>query len=292
MTRAKLWTSFRSNGSMGAKHWNWQDNNEQSAGHQYPGSDIASGSVDFPEYWGNLGGWTPAMQRQNAFSRGEGVWIVTNPPGSTGPKWSLSGHRLTTPDIVPIIGDPSDDPTLADLGNQDLAPIVSGGLVAETSVTPSGRNKSNWWPGNTTPPENDQPWEIHNYNWGEYMQEIVGRDNAAEEIIYSKWTTENGITATRKAFAWGHPGFDDFIIIEVVFENTGDTDGDGAADAGYPVQLNNTYLGFTASCKTSEAEIVLGHHNRFYGDWDNSRRDDWWRWTESPNYLTAGVDHG
>jgi len=292
LTRAKLWTSFRANGSQGAKHWNWQGTNDASAAMQYPGSDISSRGLEFPEYWGQLGGWTPAMQRQNSSSRGEGIWIITNPPGSTAPEWSISGHRVTSSDIVAMRIDPSTDPTLADLGVDSKAPRISAGLVNETSVIPSGTSKSNWWPGQTVEPEFDQPIEIHNHTWFKYMSENVGRDNAAEEIILSRWTTGNGITVTRKGFAWGHPDFDDFVITEVVFENSGDTNGDGAPNAGFPIQLTNTYFGFSASYKMSEAEIVLGHHNRYYGDWDNNRRDDWWRYTESPNYLTAGDEFG
>ena len=291
MTRPQLWTSFRSNGSQGPKHWNWQSDNEQSAGLQYPGSDIASGGMDFPEYWGNLGGWTPAMQRQNATSRGEGVWIITKLPGEPH-KFSLSGHRVASPDIAIMQFDPSQDDALKDLGNPSKAPRVSSGRVLETSVIPSGVEMSNWWPGQVTEPENNQPIEIHNYDWFRYMGQIAGRDNAAEEIIVSKWTTGNGVTGTRKAYGWGHPQFDDFFIVEYVFENTGDTNGDGAPDAGYPVTLNDTYFAFPASFKVSEATSVLGHHNRYYGDWGSETYDDWWRWTEAPNYLAPGAAPG
>jgi hypothetical protein len=293
LTRARVWTSFRSNGSQGAKHWNWQSNNDASAAMQYPGTDISSRGLEFPEYWGNLGGWTPAMQRQDSSSRGEGVWIVTQTPASETPKWSLSGHRITTSDIVAMVFDPSGDPSLSDLGTDSKAPRVVAGLVNNPSVIPSGTSMSNWWPGQTIIPEFEQPIEIHNHDWFKYMGEVGGqRDNVGEEIIISKWTTGNGITVVRKAFAWGSSDFDDFIVQEYVFENTGDTNGDGAADAGFPIQLTGTYLGFTASYKMSEAEIVLGHHNRYYGDWDCNRRDDWWRFTDSNNYLTAGIDFG
>jgi len=284
---------MRNNGSQGSKHWNWQGagatSNSAGAAMQYPGSDVASSGVDFPEYWGNLSTWTPSMQRQNGSSRGEGIWIVTNPPGSTAPQFSISGHRIASGDITPMVFDPSSDPSLADLGTDSKAPLISAGAVVETSVIPSGASMSNWWPGQTETPELEQAIEIHNHDWFRYMGEVVGRDNTAEEIIVSRWATRNGITATRKSMAWGSSDFDDFIINETVFENTGDTNGDGAPDAGFPVQLTSTYFAFTASYKMSEAEIVLGHHNRYYGDWDNNRRDDWWRYTESANYLTAGI---
>lgn len=49
--------------------------------------------------------------------------------------------------------------------------------------------------------------------------------NEAEEKIISKWTTRLGITITRTSRAWSFPDYDDFIIFEYEFENTGDTDG-------------------------------------------------------------------
>ena len=57
-------------------------------------------------------------------------------------------------------------------------------------------------------------------------------DHFPESIIVSKWTTRNGITVTKKAYVWSYPDYDDFEILEYTFENTGDSDGDGAADLG------------------------------------------------------------
>lgn len=291
LTRAKLWSSFRNNGSQGAMHMNATfDNPAASAGLQYPGTDIAAGgSVDFNEYWGNTAGWVTAMQRQNDNSRGEGVWIFTKVGG--GVKMSRSGTRVNlSTDIREMIYDPSKGPE-RDLGAQDKAPAVVSGRVVEESVIPSGTVKSNWWRGATLPTAN-QPIEIHNYDWGRYMKEVAGRDDAAEEVIISKWTTGSGITATRKAYATSHPNFDDFFITEFVFENTGDTNGDGLPDAGFPIQLNDTYFGIAFDFKISEASSVLEHHNRYYGDWYAPARDDWWRYTDAPNYLTSAQKPG
>jgi hypothetical protein len=47
----------------------------------------------------------------------------------------------------------------------------------------------------------------------------------AEEIIIAKWSTPTGITVTRTSRSWSYPDFDDMIIYEYVFANTGDTDG-------------------------------------------------------------------
>src|SRR5450759_1204855 len=48
----------------------------------------------------------------------------------------------------------------------------------------------------------------------------------AEEIIVTKWATPLGITVMQTSRAWSFPDYDDFIIYEYEFENTGDTDGD------------------------------------------------------------------
>jgi len=49
--------------------------------------------------------------------------------------------------------------------------------------------------------------------------------NEAEEVIVAKWGTNVGITVTRTSRSWSHPDYDDFIIYEYEFENTGDRDG-------------------------------------------------------------------
>lgn len=43
----------------------------------------------------------------------------------------------------------------------------------------------------------------------------------AEEIIIAKWDTPIGVTVTRTSRAWSFPDYDDFIIFEYEFENTG-----------------------------------------------------------------------
>ena len=42
-----------------------------------------------------------------------------------------------------------------------------------------------------------------------------------EESITAQWDTRMGITITRTSYAWSWPGYDDFIIYEYEFENTG-----------------------------------------------------------------------
>jgi len=47
----------------------------------------------------------------------------------------------------------------------------------------------------------------------------------AEEIIVTQWATPVGITIKRTSRMWSFPDYDDFIIYEYEFENTGDLDG-------------------------------------------------------------------
>ncbi len=46
-----------------------------------------------------------------------------------------------------------------------------------------------------------------------------------------KWTTGVGITGTKKAKAWSYQKYDDFFIVENIFEYTGDSNGDGVVTA-------------------------------------------------------------
>lgn len=83
----------------------------------------------------------------------------------------------------------------------------------------------------------------------------------AEEIIISKWATNTGITVTRTTRAWSYPDYDDFIVFEYEFENTGDRDGDGAADT--TATLYEVLLGFHYGIAPS----MLGFQ-RWYGTWE------------------------
>ena len=83
----------------------------------------------------------------------------------------------------------------------------------------------------------------------------------AEEIIISKWATNTGITVTRTTRAWSYPDYDDLIIFEYTFENTGDTDGDGAANTNET--LYEVLIGFHYGVAPS----MLGFQ-RWYGTWE------------------------
>ena len=83
----------------------------------------------------------------------------------------------------------------------------------------------------------------------------------AEEIIIAEWGTNTGISVTRTSRAWSYPDYDDLIIFEYTFENTGDTDGDGIADNNET--LHEVLIGFHYGVAPS----MLGFQ-RWYGTWE------------------------
>jgi len=83
----------------------------------------------------------------------------------------------------------------------------------------------------------------------------------AEEIIVSSWATNTGVTVTRTTRAWSYPDYDDLIIFEYTFENTGDTNGDNVADN--KETLYEVLIGFHYGIAPS----MLGFQ-RWYGTWE------------------------
>jgi hypothetical protein len=83
----------------------------------------------------------------------------------------------------------------------------------------------------------------------------------AEEIIIASWATNTGISVTRTSRAWSYPDYDDFIIFEYEFENTGDRNGDMVADT--TATLNEIMIGFHYGVAPS----MLGYQ-RWYGTWE------------------------
>ena len=66
----------------------------------------------------------------------------------------------------------------------------------------------------------------------------------AEEVIVTKWATPTGITITRTSRSWSFPDYDDFIIYEYEFENTGDLDGNPSTPNS-TLQLNDVLINFS-----------------------------------------------
>ena len=218
--------------------------------------------------------------------RGHGWWIATKVNGEAAVSWAnpLISAMEESEDVVAMAVDPSVDfrGKYAGLGSDVVSPN-------------SGRSMANWWPGTGVELDALEPREILNYRIGQYND--VSTDNFPEDIVLSKWTTGLGITGEKAAFAWNHPEYDDFVITEWVFENTGDTDGDRASDvAGGGHNLTNVYFSFHHRFLPSSAGVSRVSYRAYYSDYgtgdgcssnfgplDNSQ-DDKIKYTESPNY--------
>lgn len=272
LTRSKLWATYRMTGLQGQQAIGTNQSNDQ-AGLSYPGSSVRTG--EFIAYWnapiinqssggGGAGAMAPNSARYEN-SHGEGTFLLAK---ANGKKYiSYSGPRSVSPDVVTVGYDPSIGPE-ADLGIDDA--------------------KSTYWPG-ASHFDPEEPAEIHNYQYGKY----IGRDNEAEEIIIVRWTTGMGITGTKKAKAWSYQKYDDFIIVENIFEYTGDSNGDGLVDSldvfgsELPV-LTDVYFSFANMFSSSLAGETWG--DNIIGGWPSWRRngefsqDERYKYSDSPGY--------
>ncbi|MBN1349850.1 hypothetical protein JXJ21_10605 [candidate division KSB1 bacterium] len=87
-------------------------------------------------------------------------------------------------------------------------------------------------------------------------------DDVPEEMVVTRWVYDIGLMCTRRAMSWSYADFDDFIIVEYVFENTGDYTGDGVSDITQT--LNDVYIDFR----------YIPHLNRYS---DKRKHWAWWR---------------
>ncbi len=273
LTRSKLWSSFRMSGLQGPQAQDTSAANDE-AGLSYPGSSIRRG--EYERYWnadiynfpgGALGGVASPNAARNVNSHGEGTFILAK-TGST-KHISYSGPRTTSTDVVAMVYDAAMGPEF-DLGIDD--------------------GKSTYWPGAPLPDPPQSPIEIHNYAYHDY----IGRDNEAEEIMIVKWTTGVGITGTKKAKAWSYQKYDDFFIVENVFEYTGDSNGDGVVtvDDVYGTDLpvlTDVYFAFGNMFSSSLMGECWG--DDIIGGWRSWRhngpfaQDDHYKYSDSPGYL-------
>ncbi|MFH0991334.1 MAG: T9SS type A sorting domain-containing protein [bacterium] len=86
--------------------------------------------------------------------------------------------------------------------------------------------------------------------------------NEAEEIILARWATPTGITVTRTSRAWSYPDYDDFIIYEYEFENTGNRNANEAT-----IESNAILTDVVVSFAYGFAPSMFGHmrtYNRWY----------------------------
>ena len=282
LTRGLLWAGYRNNGTQGRVLSRTDSRSATSLA--YPGAGTAimlnMAGPDYIEYWGIKAGYSWWDQKQEAqnVSAGDGVWVMTKVGSDYGV--SYSGLYNPTDDIVPMFYD------IENSNEQDwgyATPVPPHGSRAGTVM-------GNYYPGAPAPTANaeeSQPFELLNFRFDEYMD--ADKDNRPENIIISKWTTMNGVTITRKAMSWSYQGFDDFIIVDLEFENTGDSDGDGVADvnggAGY--DLTDAYFGVASAFVVSQGSVG---NQGLPGDRGGTRpNDDNFRYTEAPGYNGAGA---
>ena len=204
LTRGKMWSSYRNNGLDGGGNRSKSDSHSQES-LTYPGN-MSRVALDFIEYFIDVSAYLagepnvieiPRVTIPQS-SKGQGVWILAiDEQGDT--LVSHSGPRDVSYDIQPAPYNINNSPESV-LGDS----------------TYHNLERSNYSIYHNTISGNE-PVEIHNYRYHNYTE----HNNSPEEIIISQWETKTGIRVTRKAYAWSYPDFDDFIIQELTFENTG-----------------------------------------------------------------------
>ena len=265
LTRAKLWETFRNNGLQGGGNTPRYQSHDQTA-LEYPGN--AGRAQDFMEYWldieavlseaPNILDVSRVCNPQNA--RGTGLWFLGVADGQD-TLVSYSGPRDVTNDV-----------------SAKRYPIASEIEAELGDSTGDNIERSNYSPYHTNITGNE-PIEIHNYRHGDYIID----DNYPEEIILAQWGNKLGLTVTRKAYAYSYQDFDDFIIQEIIFENTGTK------------LLTDTFVSFMNSFSVSSGGHQWARGNGMsWSDWRVNResaQDDWFYYTKAPNYIADNSEY-
>ncbi|HSD63872.1 MAG TPA: hypothetical protein VLB50_08730, partial [Ignavibacteriaceae bacterium] len=83
-----------------------------------------------------------------------------------------------------------------------------------------------------------------------------------EEMNYIEWATTTGITVKQRSMAWSFPGYNDFIIYDYVFKNTGDL---AIPPAGvikhYEQTLSEVWFSFHSELQVSTKGVLNFHQN-------------------------------
>jgi hypothetical protein len=244
--------------------------------------------------------------RIESTSHGEGIGLALKVPASfpvyadfskDGYYVVLSGPRSDMLDeIVPMYQDPSEDDDLKYLGGEPRVRPSS----AEEAGADWRQGLPYYYPSNWAEevlpqkldkePLSRRPVVIDNWRFGEYQTAgppaapSSRSDEWAEEIVLTKWTTLAGVTFTRRHMTWSYPAFDDFILVEIEFENTGDSDGDGVRDLAEET-LDEVYIPMMGCWMLTDAGLC--HYNRSdRWHWYNAGGlDDWIVYSENAGYA-------
>lgn len=86
-----------------------------------------------------------------------------------------------------------------------------------------------------------------------------------EEMNYVEWATTTGITVKQRTMSWSFPGYNDFIIYDYVFKNTGDL---AIPSAGvikhYEQTLNEVWFAFHSELAVSTKGMLNFHYNPIF----------------------------
>ena len=89
--------------------------------------------------------------------------------------------------------------------------------------------------------------------------------NEADEMIISKWATWIGVTVTRVSRVWSDPDYDDLVIYELTFENTGNTDYNEST-----IEIpDSTFKDFTIFLRECFSPSQLGYWRLYNRVWNN-----------------------
>lgn len=224
----------------------------------------------YPRHWELSGDEAPpSSQARGGMNNtvGDGFFVLTRRGGQYQTVWT--GPRDMPAEfgrVFPMQYDPQKDGPEAPLGTETFS--IRGRVY----------RIGNWYPGRP-PLDPKQPvgLVIENHRFREYIPD----DTFPEQIVLNKWTTSQGITFVRKGYAWSYPDFDDFIIQEMEFTNTGDGDGDGVRDL--PAEtLSPVYISIVQWISTSAGEV--DPYVEFFYQMKDRNADDWMVYSDAKNY--------
>ena len=83
-----------------------------------------------------------------------------------------------------------------------------------------------------------------------------------EEINYIEFATSTGITVKQRSMQWSYPGYDDFIIYDYVFVNTGDIAIESIGEVrNHQQTLNEVWFTFHSGIQVSTKGNINFHYN-------------------------------